>query len=172
MDIKTLRLRLLESTEEDEPVPVEPALLAQIDADDLPRGVSIWIGTFEGGVMRSEWEGQLLSNGATFLAEAEATSHRKYWSSPLGIEPYIGLIRAAVEQRHRSVGDVELTQNDADDNMVFLTYLIRTNQRNADAAYRHAITVRDAIEASARSVEQEVERAVAAAHARLASPMS
>lgn len=112
MRVGEARRALLVAKEEEEPADLPPSVLSELTIDDVPEGTSFQIGVPKGGVLHLDWNGKFYRHGDVLFAEADHTWTRKYWYSPLGLEQYLDLVRRAVEIRHRTKGDVELTNYD------------------------------------------------------------
>jgi hypothetical protein len=111
------------------------SVLSKLTTADLPDGASVQIGTMKDGVVHLDWNGTLVRDGEVLYEEADHTWTRKYWYSPLGLEQYLDLVRRAVETRHRTKRDVELTDHDDDGAFVTLRFRIETSESNLAAAY-------------------------------------
>lgn len=101
--------------EEFEPVLIPESVLKDLAPVDLPEGVRLGVGEHRGGVLHVDWRGNLLRVGTSLVAEVDLTWTKKYWSSPIGLEHYLDLVRRAVEKRERSHGDAHLLAHEEDD---------------------------------------------------------
>lgn len=98
-----------------DPVHLPAAVLDELNVSDLPEGVALGVGEHRSGVVHVEWEGTLRRTGSAMLAEVDLTWTKKYWSSPMGLEHYLDLVRRAVEKRERSHGDARIVLHEDDD---------------------------------------------------------
>ena len=101
------------------------------------------------------------------FGEADLAWTRKYWYSPLGLEQYLDLVRRAVETRHRTHGDVELTHYDDDGAYVQLYFRIDTKDTNLARAYAAVRKIADEVEEAAEQAADEVGQRIAEVAARL-----
>jgi hypothetical protein len=135
MDALEARTLLAGSDDTESPVDLPASVLPKLTIDDLRDGRAIQVGTLKKGVVHLDWNGTLGRDGDEIFGEADHTWTRKYWYSPLGLEQYLDLVRRAVETRHRTRGDVELTDYDDDGAYVALRFRINTVEKNLGKAY-------------------------------------
>jgi hypothetical protein len=127
--------RLLASANEEDPIVLTEAVLAKLQIDDVPDGASFQVGTHKDNAIHLAWNGTIHRHGNRLFGEADHTWTRKYWYSPLGLEQYFDLVRRAVEARHRTRGDVELSDFDDDGAYISLRFRIDTIETGLGAAY-------------------------------------
>lgn len=168
MDVKQAR-GILASWQEDEDSPAElpPSVLSKLTIDDLPDGITIQIGTTKENVLHLDWGGTLGRDGDKLFGEADHSWTRKYWYSPLGLEQYLDLIRRTVETRHRTRGDVELSNYDDDGAYVSLRFRIETEENNLGRAYEAVRRTAAEVEEAAEQAAEDVGRRIAEVAARL-----
>jgi hypothetical protein len=167
MDLDTARKLLADGAATEEPVFLLPSVLSKLSIDDLPLDTFIEIGVLKDGVMHVEWEGRLYRHGGRIVGEADYTWTRKYWYAPVGLEQYLDLVRRAVELRHKTHQDVELTHYDDDGTYVHLTYVVSTEEKNVGRAFDAVRTVCSEVEEIAEQTSDEIGRQLAAVAARL-----
>jgi len=167
MNIEEARSILADSGDIDDPVTVPAGILAKLDIDDLPDGGAFQIGVLEDRAYHIEWNGKIGRDGSTVFGEADLTWTRKYWYSPLGLEQYLDLVRRTVETRHRTHGDVELTQYEDDGASVQLCFRIDTKETNLARAYAAVRKIADEVEEAAEQAADEVGQRIAEVAARL-----
>ncbi len=167
MDAVQARNRLHEAIGEDEPVDLPSCVLPQLTQDDLPKGVSIQVGTMRDGCLHLDWSGRLYKEDIAIIGEADHTWTRKYWYAPLGLEQYLDLVRRAVETRHRTHGDVDVTHHDDDGAYVHLTFSIRTTDHNLGRAFDTVRKVAAEVEEAAQQAADEVGKRISEIAARL-----
>lgn len=152
-----------------EPLYLPESVLNELAVTELPEGVRLGIGEPRGGVVHVEWDGVLLRVGASLLAEVDLTWTKKYWSSPIGLEHYLDLVRRAVEKRERSHGDARLVAHEDDDEpwvrLVFELTKLPTSSIGAtfDLARKRTVELQEPAEAAAK----EAGRMIADAAQRL-----
>lgn len=117
--------------------------------------------------MHLDWNGTFRRHGGVLIAEADHTWTRKYWYSPLGLEQYLDLVRRAVEIRHRTTGDVELTNYDDDGAYIALNFRINVTERNLRLAYEVVRKVENEVLEAAERAADEVGQRIAEIAARL-----
>jgi hypothetical protein len=162
MTLAEAKVILQEASYDQIPVILPPGVLDELTLDDLPDGVRVEVGIKKEGVhYMMDWAGNLFKGGDQVLAEADYTWTRKYWYSPLGLEPYLDLVRRAVEVRHRDHGDVELTNFEDDGAFIQMTFLIESGERNVGKAYRRAKPICDELEEVAANAADSVGKRVA-----------
>lgn len=154
---------ILEEAGDDEiPVILPAGVLGELTVADLPDGVRVEMGISKGGGhYLMDWRGSLFKDQEQVLAEADYTWTRKYWYSPLGLEPYLDLVRRAVEVRHRDHGDVELTHFEDDGAYIQMTFLIKSEEKNVGKAYERAKAICDELEEVAENAADSVGKHVA-----------
>ena len=167
MDVDTACKLLADGADTEEPVFLPPPVLSKLSIDDLPLGTFIEIGVLKDGVMHVEWEGRLSRQGDRIVGEADYTWTRKYWYAPVGLEQYLDLVRRAVELRHKTHHDVELTHYDDDGAYIQLTYAITTAEKNLGRAFDAVRKVCSEVEEIAEQTSDEIGKQLAAVAARL-----
>lgn len=167
MNVQQARNLLQGTMDEDEPADLPPCVLPQLTQDDLPEGASIQVGTMRDGCLHLDWSGRLYRDGTSIIGEADHTWTRKYWYAPLGLEQYLDLVRRAVETRHRTHGDVEVTHHDDDGAYVHLTFSIRTADHNLGRAFDTVRRIAAEVEEAAQQAADEVGERIAEIAARL-----
>ena len=167
MDAEQARNRLREAVDEDEPVDLPSCVLPVLTQDDLPKGVSIQVGTMRGNSLHLDWSGCLYKEGSSIIGEADHTWTRKYWYAPLGLEQYLDLVRRAVETRHRTHGDVAVTHHDDDGAYVHFTFSIRTTDHNLGHVFDTVRKIAAEVEEAAQQAADEVGKRIAEIAARL-----
>jgi hypothetical protein len=167
MTVKEAR-NILAASDEEDYVPTLPAsILEKLKISDLPDGGAFQIGVPKDGVDHIEWSGKIGRDGKVVFGEADLTWTRKYWYSPLGLEQYLDLVRRAVETRHRTRGDVELTDYDDDGAYVILFFRIDTKETNLGRAYSAIRKIADEVKEAAQQATDEVGQRIAEVAARL-----
>jgi hypothetical protein len=151
----------------EEPTVLPRSVLADLSIDDVPDDVSFEIGSPKDGVIHLDWSGRLFKDKGQIVGEADYTWTRKYWYHPIGLEPYLDLVRRAVEIRAKSHGDVELTHFDDDGAYIQMTFLVITNENNVRKSYDHVRKVCAELEETAEAATDEVGRRIAEIGARL-----
>lgn len=159
--------QLLAGTDEEAPVALPSSLLRELSVDDLPGDVAVQVGETKDGIIHLEWEGQLYREGDTVVAEADYTWTRKYWYESIGLGQYLDLVRRAVETRHRTQGDVELTEYDDDGAYIHLRFTINTRERNLGRAFDAARTIAGQMAEAAQKASDTVGAQIAQVAARL-----
>jgi hypothetical protein len=167
MDALEARTLLAGSDHTESPVDLPASVLPKLTIDDLPDGSAIQVGTLKEGVVHLDWNGTLGRDGDEIFGEADHTWTRKYWYSPLGLEQYLDLVRRAVETRHRTRGDVELTDYDDDGAYVALRFRINTVEKNLGKAYSAIRKIAEEVEEAAQQAADEVGQRIAEVAARL-----
>lgn len=166
MDVEEAR-RILADCDNEEPANLPVSVLSKLNIDDLPDGASVQIGDWKEGILHLDWSGALGRDGDVIFGEADHTWTRKYWYSPLGLEQYLDLVRRAVETRHRTLGDVEVTDYDDDGAYVALRFRIDTAEKNLGKAYIGIRKIADEVEEAAEQAADEVGQRIAEVAARL-----
>lgn len=159
--------RLLASANEEDPIVLTEAVLAKLQIDDVPDGASFQVGTHKDNAIHLAWNGTIHRHGNRLFGEADHTWTGKYWYSPLGLEQYLDLVRRAVEARHRTRGDVELSDFDDDGAYISLRFRIDTIETGLGAAYGAVRKIADEVEEAAAQAADEVGRQIAEIAARL-----
>jgi hypothetical protein len=167
MDVDTARKLLADGADTEEPVFLPSSVLSKLSIDDLPLDTFIEIGVLKDGVMHIEWEGRLYRQGDRIVGEADYTWTRKYWYAPVGLEQYLDLVRRAVELRHKTLHDVELTHYDDDGAYIHLTYAVSTAEKNVRRAFDAIHKVCSEVEEIAEQTSDEIGKQLAAVAARL-----
>ena len=168
MDIDEARGLLSAWEEEDEePIALPAASLGQLTIADVPDGATIQVGTWKERTLHVDWSGTLGRDGDALYGEADQTLTRKYWYSPLGLEQYLDLVRRAVETRHRTRGDVQLTNYDDDGAYISLHFRINTSETNLRKAYDAVRRIAGEVEEAAEQAADEVGQRIAEIAARL-----
>jgi len=167
MKVEDVRKLLAEAVDDEEPVVIPTSILAKLELNDIPEGVSFQIGTPKDGVIHLDWEGRFYRRGATIEAEAEHIWTRKYWYAPLGLEQYMDLVRRAVETRHRLREDVELSHWDDDGAYIQLLYVINTGEAKPAKAFEVARKISGELEEAADRAADEVGKRIAEVASRL-----
>lgn len=157
---------IIAALEDESPAELPASVLPKLTIDDLPDGVTLQVGIKKDGVLHLEWNGTLGRDGDEIYGEADHTWTRKHWSSPLGLEQYLDLVRRAVETRHRVRRDVELTDYDDDGAYVTLRFRIDTGEKNLGKAYDAIRRVADEVEEAAEQAADEVGQRIAEVAAR------
>ena len=152
---------LADSEGADEPVVLPPAVLKDLSFDDVPEDSFVEVGVFKEGAYHMDWSGRLFKAGDKIVGEADYTWTRKYWYHPLNLEPYLDLVRRAVEIRAQTHGDVELTHYDDDGAYIQMTFTVDTDERNLERAYRHVRAVCDEVEETAEQASDEIGKRIA-----------
>lgn len=161
------RSRLQSAEGEEDPVDLPLSVLSHLTRDDLPKNVSIQIGVMKEGCLHLTWDGRIYNDGAALVGEANHTWTRKYWYAPLNLEPYLDLVRRAVETRYRTHGDVKVTYHDDDGAFIHLTYAIYTTDHNIRQAFETIQKISSEIEETAQQAADEVGTRIAEIAARL-----
>lgn len=143
------------------------SVLPKLNIEDLPDGATMQIGNMKDGMLHLDGEGTLGRDGEAIFGEADHTWTRKYWYSPLGLEQYLDLVRRAVETRHRTRGDVELTDYDDDGAYIAPRFRIDTSETNLGRAYAAVRKTADELEEAAEQAADEVGQRIAEIAARL-----
>jgi hypothetical protein len=167
MNTEQARQLLQSAVGEEDPVGLPSVVLSTLTRDDLPEGVSIQVGTMRDGCLHLEWSGRLYKEGADIIGEADHTWTRKYWYAPIGLEQYLDLVRRAVETRHHTHGDVEVTGHDDDGAYVHLTFSIRATDQNLGRAFDSVRKIAAEVEEAAQQAADEVGERIAEIAARL-----
>jgi len=162
--------RLVDAEEDEEPAHLTVADLRKISAADLPMGLRIQpienVDTH--GVYHLALNGTLVRiDEERLVAEIEEHGWRKYWSGSLGVEEYHDLVRAAVEARARSHGDVELGGTHDEDVLYGLDYTINVPAGNLRDALDHALKVNAEVLEAAEAVRVGIDDLVTTAAKRL-----
>ncbi|MFT8783591.1 hypothetical protein [Acetobacter syzygii] len=161
------RSRLQSAEGEEDPVDLPLSVLSHLTRDDLPKNVSIQIGVMKEGCLHLTWDGRIYNDGAALVGEANHTWTRKYWYAQLNLEPYLDLVRRAVETRYRTHGDVKVTYHDDDGAFIHLTYAIYTTDHNIRQAFETIQKISSEIEETAQQAADEVGTRIAEIAARL-----
>jgi hypothetical protein len=161
-------LAMAPETDEDR-VTLPLTVLRHLTKADVPVGIYFDIGTVKDGGKYLDWAGTLHREGDRIIAEANCGRPRKYLYSPIGLEQYMDLLRRAVETRHRTRGDVQLTHfDDSDDAYIDLFFTIATSETGTlEDAYEEAVCVLREIEETVEWAEDEVGKHIAEVAARL-----
>jgi hypothetical protein len=167
MDVDMAQKLLADGADTEEPVLLPPSVLAKLSINDIPLNTCIEIGVLKDGVMHVEWEGRLSRQGNRIVGEADYTWTRKYWYAPVGLEHYLDLVRRAVELRHKTHYDVELTHYDDDGAYIQLTYAVSTAEKNLGRAFDAVRKVCSEVEEIAEQTADEIGKQLAAVAARL-----
>jgi hypothetical protein len=123
-----------------EPEFLSPEEIEGLKATDLPAGVHVQVGRLHDSVHHIEFDGTLTRGTKTPIrVEMTPSWYRKYWPLPLGMGPYVDLVRRAIETRQRVRGDVELGDLDSDDDIwIHLRYTIHLPTDDVAHAYAEA----------------------------------
>lgn len=159
--------QILKGAEIDEPSFLPPAVLKDLNIDDIQDGCGVQIGEIDGNVHRMAWSGTLYRRANVLVGEADHTWTRKYWYSPVGLEQYLDLVRRAVEARQKSCGDAEVTYQDDDGAYVALRFEISTSETNLAKAYAEVRKIAEQVEEAAAHAADEVGKRIAEIAARL-----
>lgn len=151
----------------DEPATLPPAVLSDLTVDDLPDDVSFQVGKPKDGIIHLEWSGRIFKKDGQLVGEADYTWTRKYWYATIGLEPYLDLVRRAVELRAKTHSDVELTHFDDDGAYIQMTFLVVTDEHNVRKAYEHVRKVCDELDESAERATDEAGKRIAEIAARV-----
>ena len=161
MDAKEALAILTSYDGAEEPAVLPKSVLADIRVSDVPENVYIQIGTLKDQTIHLDWSGQLFVRDGKLVGEADYTWTRKYWYQPIGLEPYLDLVRRAVETRAKTHGDVALTHFDDDGAYIQMTFDVTTDATNLRKGF-------DAVSGVCTQLEETAARASDEAGSRIA----
>jgi hypothetical protein len=167
MEVDTAKSLLANGEDSEAPVFLPPGVLPKLTVDDLPLDTFIEIGVPKDGVMHVEWRGRLYREGEQIVGEADYTWTRKYWYAAVGIEPYLDLVRRAVEVRQKTHGDVSLTNYDDDGAYIHLSFAVASGETNLGRAYDEVRKRCAELEEPAEHASDAIGKQLAALAARL-----
>jgi Restriction endonuclease len=152
-----------------EPEFLSPDEIEGLKATDLPAGVHVQVGRLHDAVHRVEFDGTLTRGTKTPIrVEMTPSWYRKYWPLPLGMGPYVDLVRRAIETRQRVRGDVDLGDLDSDDDIwIHLTYTIHLPTDDVAHAYAEAKRIDAELFEAADAVCDKIDLQVAEVGKRL-----
>ncbi len=167
MEADAAKVLLANEAGAEEPVFLPPAVLPKLTLDDLPANTFVEIGVPKDGVMHVEWSGRLYRKDEQVAGEADYTWTRKYWYAPIGLEQYLDLVRRAVEVRHKTHGDVSLTNFDDDGAYIQFSFAIETGEKNLGRAYDAVRKICAELEETSEQTSDEIGKQIATIAARL-----
>jgi len=133
-------LELLQGANDEEPVNIEIEDLSMLEAKDLPPGVELQPG--KKGADQNFWEitgvSLMRGEGTGVVARIAIEQTPKYWGAAVGINEYFELVRAAIEARARSKGDVQVDEIIKEENLIAIYFQIAVNQPRLDRAFELA----------------------------------
>jgi len=144
-------------------------VLKHLTKADVPLGIYFQIGTTKEDGIRLDWGGTLYREGDRIIAESNHCQWRNCSSSALGLEQSLDFVRRAVETRHRTQGDVQVTHYDnSHESYIDFFFTIATSGTGTlEDAYEEASRVLREIEETAQWAEDEVGKRIAEVAARL-----